>query len=1039
MPPPLLSRHLRPCQPSWNAQSVRRASSAHVKFPPASDDQPGSKSADGGSLSQHNEASDRPTSWWSSALASVSTLGFRTASQKAEAPSLSLSSPPAPQSTPRIDATAPRSPVDTRTAELRIRRHAISSSGQQTVAAVRQVPSTNGWQAKRELTSKRKKTQGEAHTVTGPSAVASTAVRGDGQAPIHVQLQQLFEQVKKLQETLAEKNATPQRASSLESKAAISKPVRPSPSSHTPRSLRYIIHDNPVAAQEHYEVRAERLLRQARTQLRQSYQLFVAAVNILESSENGQHAPVTSWLRKRIAIIACEAIADKDSFTLGALSKYRKVTFKQLISNELSVVELASSEYESFIIGYVLIVRDLEQLVSPAAAPLVSRTHEQLGRLAKEKKPRSSPRLRELLKKYHMPSSRQNTARQHIVSPPRSIFNIRTSNVKPVRAPPSQHKDIFANSRSGYRRTDRLLRSIAKDLERMQSPVIKDILVQARARWSTAAKKAKTKHDEEVQSGTSRVPPISKYLVEAKDFVAERKGDGHIIHRLDLRYKGSLKKAAAPPSTVAGTDDSSDLVTSGASTTKPSDSSGGDLSNGQRLAHHIHTQSGLMKSSDHPLNVPLIAASKDTTTKRSIDTPDSEPSDHGHVSNHLAQPKERATVQSGEVGDQTLLDELFPEAHPPAVPSHPSEKEDKYPKLDLPEPDSLVRRAFVDRPKTLKEQVVGSFMNSGEKITLLQLEHCSTALAEIDFRRLIPKGQHIEDWNRGGEFYKLIPGRDPLSLERLPFYYLLFKTPESAHAYQNNVTRLHKLAALHQPSNIFSAVPPPCGFLEDGEDVNAITKSYLLKPTEHPVNLRMVMQPYHPALRSLIERGGYHPIVPEVDEKDNRVYKVLLHIEGYEPSKQDLVKILRRDAYIRGTFLNLRNESTASVHRLREVINLRTRTLPISTTNPRAFGHFESASTTPTERANVKVEFEDPNIRAFMQGDNNADEDNAKEVNQMVMNCVYNRWLLEFDDEDEARRFAVLWHRRVLPDPYKGDKTWKDYEEVRMCNCEFLW
>jgi hypothetical protein len=55
------------------------------------------------------------------------------------------------------------------------------------------------------------------------------------------------------------------------------------------------------------------------------------------------------------------------------------------------------------------------------------------------------------------------------------------------------------------------------------------------------------------------------------------------------------------------------------------------------------------------------------------------------------------------------------------------------------------------------------------------------------------------------------------------------------------------------------------------------------------------------------------------------------------------------------------------------------------------------------------------------------------------MNRVYNRWIIDFDDEDQARRFAVIWHRRVLPNVTKGDKTWKDYEEVRMCNCEVLW
>jgi hypothetical protein len=299
---------------------------------------------------------------------------------------------------------------------------------------------------------------------------------------------------------------------------------------------------------------------------------------------------------------------------------------------------------------------------------------------------------------------------------------------------------------------------------------------------------------------------------------------------------------------------------------------------------------------------------------------------------------------------------------------------------------------------------------------------------EIDFRRLIPKGEHMEVWRRLGAYYKVIPGRDPLSLERLPFYYVLFKSPESAHAYQKNAARLHKLAALHQPSSIFSAIPPPKGFLEDGEDINAVTTSYLLKPTEHALMLRTIMQPYHPALRTLIEQGGYKPIVPENGGEQNRIHKVLLYIEGYEPSISDLFKTLRQDAFNRGMPFALRNESSSSVHRLRDLIDLSIHTLPISSNNPWAY-----------EGQNTRHQFQDPAIASLLKSGIPEDASNAKEVNQMIMNRVYNRWILEFDDEDEARRFAISWHRRLLPDFAGTERTWKDYEEVRMCNTELLW
>ena len=427
----------------------------------------------------------------------------------------------------------------------------------------------------------------------------------------------------------------------------------------------------------------------------------------------------------------------------------------------------------------------------------------------------------------------------------------------------------------------------------------------------------------------------------------------------------------------------------------------------QRLARQIHTHSRSMSSSDH-INVNTPATR----------TPSKLASDAQDVSN--------------EVSEQSLFEELFPEANSPP-PSHNSEKRDQYPKLDLPNPGPPVRGEFVESPKSRREQMIESFQKKREETTLLQLAHCSTELTEADFRRLIPKGKHIDTWRRDGEFYNIIPGRDPLSLERMPFYYILFRDPESALAYQKNASRLHKLSALHQPSNIFSAIPPPKGFLEDGEDLNKATSLYNLLPTRHHLSLYTIMQPYNPALRSLIERGGYQPIMPNVDSDGKRIWKVLMHIEGYEPTPSDLFKIFLRDAYKRGMPLTLRKESSTSVHRLRDIINLKTRVQPVSSVRPSAYGSYDH----DTEQQRANVDFEDPAIQLLMAG--TEDGRTAKEVNQMVMNRVYNRWVIEFSEEESATRFALSWHRRVLPDLVREKVGWKDVEEVRLCNTEVLW
>ena len=225
--------------------------------------------------------------------------------------------------------------------------------------------------------------------------------------------------------------------------------------------------------------------------------------------------------------------------------------------------------------------------------------------------------------------------------------------------------------------------------------------------------------------------------------------------------------------------------------------------------------------------------------------------------------------------------------------------------------------------RTDREKAIDAFRAHGEQTTVLQLSNCSTALTEADFRRVSPRGLHIETWSRDGEFYKIIPGRDPLSLARLPFYYLLFRTPESALAYQKNASRLSKLTALHQSSDSNSAVQLPKGFLEEGEDITAVISSFVLHPQGHALDLRTIMQPYQRALRALIGAGGYSPIVPNVDDKGKKIHRVLLHIDGYEPSHWDLWQILSRHAHARGLMWPFRNDS-AGLRKLRDCINLKT-------------------------------------------------------------------------------------------------------------------
>ncbi|KAF2262654.1 hypothetical protein CC78DRAFT_534684 [Lojkania enalia] len=437
----------------------------------------------------------------------------------------------------------------------------------------------------------------------------------------------------------------------------------------------------------------------------------------------------------------------------------------------------------------------------------------------------------------------------------------------------------------------------------------------------------------------------------------------------------------------------------------------GDKEDGtQRLVRNLHTQSKAMRSSDQ-FDQMLRFENDPISIQKNVEAGPETPAVNAPIENLRHSPTDKAkpanNPNANEARDentmQSLLDELFPEASTYVQPHYPPHKTPKtYPRLELPTDIPVIRKHTSDTPKSHRQRIVESFQNRGEQITALQLLHCSTQLTESDFRRLIPKGKHIDSWVRGGEFHKIIPGRDPLSLERLPFYYLLFKSPESALAYQMNASRLHKLNTLHQPSSIFSAIPPPKGFLEDGEDMHAATSAYLLKPPTLKQNLVVVMQPYSASLTTLIENGGYKPIVPSVAEDGRSLYKVLLHIEGWEPTQEDLYHTFKRHAYGLGISWPF-HRGIHGIRKLRELVDI-----------PKKI----SSSTRE------------------LPPDASAEDSGEASVNQLVMNKVYNRWVIEFEEESAARRFAILWHRRVLPDV---EVTWKVVEEVRMCNAEFLW
>lgn len=312
------------------------------------------------------------------------------------------------------------------------------------------------------------------------------------------------------------------------------------------------------------------------------------------------------------------------------------------------------------------------------------------------------------------------------------------------------------------------------------------------------------------------------------------------------------------------------------------------------------------------------------------------------------------------------------------------------PKLGLPDhiqPFEHLPDRNTDRRKSTEASKQGS-----DNVTVLKIEHCSTALNEADFRRLVPQGKHIEGWVQDGDIAQVIPGRDPLTLARLPFYWLVFPTHDGAVAYYMHVHRVHSLARVHTPRSIFSAVPPPPGLIEDGEELHTLIQNYSLYPPTLDLSLSIVKPPYDPLVHTVIEQGGYWPIV---DNKGKRSPKVLLWIEGHEPSQFSLYNSMHQDGVQRGLTWGI----VGGQHGVKKVADLM-------------------------------------NAKRRSRTSRNGSEE--PEILQETIGRMYNRWVIEFQDESMARRFARAWNGRPLP--IGGDNLgWRNDAAERICSTEALW
>lgn len=234
----------------------------------------------------------------------------------------------------------------------------------------------------------------------------------------------------------------------------------------------------------------------------------------------------------------------------------------------------------------------------------------------------------------------------------------------------------------------------------------------------------------------------------------------------------------------------------------------------------------------------------------------------------------------------------------------------------------------------------------------------------------------------------VIPGRDPHTLQPLEHYFLLFPNPASARAYQDHAGRIHRMAKRHTPTSITSPLPPTRGMLISGEDVYTLLQGYTLCPPSQTLSLRTLLSPYTHSVKRLLDRGGYDGVVQPHDKTGKAV---LLWVEGYQPSTHALKDAIARDGSDRGMSWRVK-DGEGSIEKLNPP--------PAAVEEPEDLDSVADLELRPRKHA------------------------------------AFARWIITFDDEAEARRFARCWHRRPYPMP--SDRIVFG-EPPPLVHTEFLW
>jgi hypothetical protein len=372
----------------------------------------------------------------------------------------------------------------------------------------------------------------------------------------------------------------------------------------------------------------------------------------------------------------------------------------------------------------------------------------------------------------------------------------------------------------------------------------------------------------------------------------------------------------------------------------------------------------------------------------------------------------------------SLIEQLFPEENK-SYRAIKTGREREIPRLplEMPErgPTRTERVARIEPPMTessrramQKQRALEFEAKADSQTSVLVLLNASKNLTVEDFRRLIPKGEHLDGWRmEQGDILNVIPGRNLATLEQENYYYLVFSSPLSAYVYQGHATRISRLAAEQTPDSLHTHLAPTPGYMLNGVDVYAAIQAYTLTSSAQTLSLRQLRPPLSSLITSVVERGGYSAIL---DRPDRMPYEVRLTLEGPQLPTSRIRYIVYESGRDRALGWSGGDESNIKISKFEPA--------PPRSTVLRGVGKRDR-----TEDHQLLLDMNKSQV--FFPGSEDG------EVAAKKYKTANNVYILGFHTEHAAQSFVRYWHRKPM-DWGKKQVDWEG-DIPPIANAELLW